>query len=224
VKASIPPSKWNAQYQQNPTGEENAIIPREWWQKWEKDSIPNLEYVIQSYDTAFTKKETSDYSAITTWGVFYPEEAGGPPALILLDSQKDRWDFPELKQVALEQYKYWEPDTIIIEAKATGLPLTHELRNMGIPVVNFTPSKGNDKVTRVHSVSVLFEAGMVYAPDTKFADEMIEEVAAFPNGEYDDLVDSMTQALMRYRQGNFVQLPSDDWEEEDNNVQVKAYY
>jgi predicted phage terminase large subunit-like protein len=224
VKASIPPSKWNAQYQQNPTGDDNAIIPREWWKRWEKKSVPNLEFVIQSYDTAFTKRETSDFSAITTWGVFYPEEAGGPPGLILLDSIKERWDFPELKQVALEQYKYWEPDTVIIEAKATGLPLTHELRNMGIPVVNFTPSKGNDKVTRVHSVSVLFEAGMVYAPDTQFADEMIEEVAAFPNGEYDDLVDSMTQALMRYRQGNFVQLPSDDWEDEENHMKVRAYY
>jgi predicted phage terminase large subunit-like protein len=224
VKASIPPSKWNAQYQQNPTGEENAIIPRQWWQRWEKDRIPNLEYVIQSYDTAFSKRETADFSAITTWGVFRPEEIGGPPGLILLDSKKDRWDFPELKQVALDQYKYWEPDTVIVEAKASGLPLTHELRNMGIPVVNFTPSKGNDKVTRVHSVSPLFEAGMVWAPDTVFADEMIEEVAAFPNGEHDDLVDSMTQALMRYRQGNFVQLPSDDWEDTEASVKVHAYY
>ena len=224
VKASLSPMKWNAQWQQNPTSEETAMIKREWWTPWEERDVPKLDYIIQSYDTAYSKKETADYSAITTWGVFYPEEAGGPPALILLDSQKDRWDFPELKEVALDQYKYWEPDTVIIEAKATGLPLTHELRNMGIPVVNFTPSKGNDKVTRVHSVSVLFEAGMVYAPDTKFADEMIEEVAAFPNGEYDDLVDSMTQALMRYRQGNFVQLPTDDWDEDDNNVQVRAYY
>ena len=144
--------------------------------------------------------------------------------MILLDSIKDRWDFPELKNVALEQYNYWDPETVIIEAKATGLPLTHELRNMGIPVVNFTPSKGNDKVSRVHSVSPLFEAGMVWAPDETFADEMIEEVAAFPNGEYDDLVDSMTQALMRYRQGNFVQLPSDDWGEEVDSVKVRAYY
>lgn len=224
VKASIPPSKWNAQYQQNPTGEENAIIPRHWWKRWEKSNIPNLEYVIQSYDTAFSKRETADFSAITTWGVFRPEEHGGPPGLILLDSQKDRWDFPELKSMALEQYKYWEPDTVIVEAKASGLPLTQELRNMGIPVVNFTPSKGNDKITRVHSVSPLFEAGMVWAPDTVFADEMIEEVAAFPNGEHDDLVDSMTQALMRYRQGNFVQLPSDDWDDEDAQVQIRAYY
>ena len=129
-----------------------------------------------------------------------------------------------MKEKALDQYNYWDPDTVIIEAKASGTPLTHELRNMGIPVVNFTPSKGNDKVTRVHSVSPLFEAGMVWAPDTTFADELIEEVAAFPNGEYDDLVDSMTQALMRYRQGNFVQLPTDDWEDEDNYSRIHAYY
>jgi len=224
VKASIPPYQWNAQYQQAPTSESLAILKREWWNVWEGEGIPNLQYVIQSYDTAFSKRETADFSAITTWGVFRPEEAGGPPGLILLDSQKDRWDFPELKQIALEQYQYWEPDTVIVEAKASGLPLTQELRNMGIPVVNFTPSKGNDKITRVHSVSPLFEGGMVWAPDTVFADEMIEEVAAFPNGEHDDLVDSMTQALMRYRQGNFVQLPTDDWEEHDGPTQVRAYY
>jgi predicted phage terminase large subunit-like protein len=223
VKASIPPSKWNAQYQQNPTGEENAIIPREWWKKWEKEVVPQLQYVIQSYDTAFSKRETADYSAITTWGVFYPEE-GGPPNLILLDSKKGRWDFPELKDQAYDQYNYWEPDTVIVEAKASGMPLTQELRQIGIPVVNYTPSKGADKVTRVHSVSPLFEAGMVWAPDEVFADEMIEEVAAFPNGEYDDLVDSMTQALMRYRQGNFIQLPSDDWEDTETSQRIHAYY
>ena len=223
VRASIPPSKWNAQYQQNPTGDDNAIIRREWWNKWERKVVPNLQYVIQSYDTAFSKRETSDFSAITTWGVFYPEESG-TPGLILLDSQKGRWDFPELKEVALDQYKYWDPDTVIVEAKASGMPLTHELRNMGIPVVNFTPSKGNDKVTRVHSVSPLFEAGMVWAPDETFADELIEEVAAFPNGEYDDLVDSMTQALMRYRQGNFVTLPTDDLEDGESSVRMRAYY
>ena len=223
VRASIPPAKWNAQYQQNPTGEENAVIPREWWKRWEREVVPQLEYVIQSYDTAFSKRETADFSAITTWGVFRPDE-GGPPNLILLDSKKGRWDFPELKEKAYEAYGYWDPDTVIIEAKASGTPLTHELRQIGIPVVNFTPSQGADKVTRVHSVSPLFEAGMVWAPDEVFADELIEEVAAFPNGEYDDLVDSMTQALMRYRQGNFVRLPTDDWEEEEVSMRVHAYY
>ena len=221
VTASIPVSKWNAQYQQNPTGDETSILKREWWNLWEKKQVPALEYVIQSYDTAFTKKETADFSAITTWGVFYPNESG-TPNLILLDSQKGRWDFPELKQVAFDLYKFWDPETVIIEAKATGVPLTHELRNMGIPVVNITPSRGNDKVSRVHSVAPLFESGMIWAPETTWAEELIEECAAFPNGEYDDLVDSTTQALMRYRQGNFVQLPTDDWESPEP-TQIQYY-
>ena len=74
--------------------------------------------------------------------MFYPQEIGGEPAIILLDVKKGRWDFPELKAVAKEQYDFWDPETVIIEAKASGLPLTHELRQMGIPVINFTPSKG----------------------------------------------------------------------------------
>ena len=223
VKASIPPSKWNAQYQQQPTGDDNSILKREWWNVWEAEKIPKLSFVIQSYDTAFSKRETADYSAITTWGVFYPDE-GSQPNLILLDSQKGRWDFPELKTIAYAQWKYWDPETVIIEAKATGMPLTHELRNMGIPVVNFTPSRGNDKVTRVHAIAPLLEAGMVWAPDTQWAHELIEECAAFPNGEHYDLVDSTTQALMRYRQGNFVQLPTDDWDDEDHGSRSFRYY
>ena len=159
VKASIPLSKWNAQYMQNPTSEEGALIKREWWKPWEADELPPLEHVIQSYDTAFMKKQTADYSAITTWGVFRPNE-DSPPNLILVDAVKARYEFPELRRVALEQYGYWNPETVIIESKASGLPLTYELRKMGIPVINFTPSKGNDKHTRVNAVSPLFESGL----------------------------------------------------------------
>jgi len=226
VKASVPAYQWNAQYQQDPTAEELSILKREWWKVWEKDEVPNLQYVIQSYDTAFSKRETADFSAITTWGVFYPMEIGGPPNLILLDAQKGRWDFPELKEIALDQYKFWDPETVIIEAKASGMPLTHELQSMGIPVVNFTPSRGNDKLSRVHSISPLFEAGMIWAPEERWAEDVIEECAAFPNGTHDDLVDSLTQALMRYRQGNFVQIPTDDWEEGEGsmNIAASAYY
>jgi predicted phage terminase large subunit-like protein len=223
VRASLSVAKWNAQWQQNPTSEEGAIIKKEWWQRWKEEEVPQLEYIIQSYDTAFSKRETADYSAITTWGVFYPQHEGAAH-LILLDAKKGRWDFPELKAQALDQYKFWEPETVIVEAKASGLPLTHELRQIGIPVVNFTPSKGNDKITRVHSVSPLFESGMIWAPDERWADEVIEECAAFPNGEYDDLVDSTTQALMRYRQGNFVQLPSDDWVDTEPSIYLRSYY
>lgn len=224
IKASLPVSKWSAQWLQNPTSEEGAILKREWWKKWDKDQIPNMQYVIQSYDTAFSKSETADYSAITTWCVFYPEEALNAPAILLLDVKKGRWDFPELKQEALKQYKYWEPDTVIIEAKASGMPLTHELRQMGIPVVNYTPSRGQDKVARVNAVSPILESGMVYVPEERWAEELVEECAAFPFGDHDDLVDSTTQALLRYRQGGFIGLHNDEKIEQREPRLIKSYY
>ena len=221
VKASLAIGKWNAQYQQNPTAEEGSIIKREWWNLWEKD-LPPLHHVIQSYDTAFLKKETADYSAITTWGVFYPTEDSGPN-LILLDVVKDRFEFPELRRVALEQYQYWKPESVIIEGKASGMPLTFELRKQGIPVINYTPSRGNDKHARVNAVAPLFESGQIWATDDKFTEEVIEECAAFPYGDHDDLVDSMTQAVMRFRQGGFIEHPDD---EEDTPLpqQQRVYY
>jgi predicted phage terminase large subunit-like protein len=223
VKASLSVQKWNAQWMQNPTSEEGALIKREWWKNWDKDYIPTLEHVIQSYDTAFMKKESSDYSAITTWGVFHLNQDSGPQ-LILLDAVKERLEFPELRRRAYEQYQYWDPDTVLVEAKASGLPLTYELRKMGIPVINFTPSKGNDKHTRVNAVAPLFESGCIWAPtDQQFAQEVIEECAAFPYGDHDDLVDSMTQAVMRFRQGGFLEHP-EDYKDEPIPPAKKEYY
>jgi predicted phage terminase large subunit-like protein len=208
---------------QNPTSEEGAIIKREWWQAW-KGHIPNLMHVIQSYDTAFSKKETADYSAITTWGIFFPEE-GGSPHIILLDAFRGKFDFPELKAVAMSTYKYWEPETIVIEQKASGEPLTQEFRRMGIPVVPFVPTRGNDKHTRVNVVAPIFESGQVWFPfGEKFAYDVIDECAAFPNGANDDFVDSTTQALLRYRQGNFVALYSDYIDNEDRPPKEYRYY
>ena len=222
VKASISIGKWNAQWMQNPTAEEGSLIKREWWKVWEKDTMPPLEHVIQSYDTAFLKKESADYSAITTWGVFRPNE-DSPPNLILLDAVKDRLEFPELRKKAMEQYRYWNPETVIIESKASGLPLTYELRKMGIPVINFTPSRGNDKHARVNACAPIFESGQIWAPDMKFAEEVVEECASFPYGDHDDLVDSTTQAVMRFRQGGFINLP-DDEKEESIPSPIREYY
>jgi len=222
VKASISIGKWNAQWMQNPTAEEGSLIKREWWKVWEKDTMPPLEHVIQSYDTAFLKKESADYSAITTWGVFRPDQ-DSPPNLILLDAVKERLEFPELRKKAMEQYKYWNPETVIIESKASGLPLTYELRKMGIPVINFTPSRGNDKHARVNACAPIFESGQIWAPDMKFAEEVVEECASFPYGDHDDLVDSTTQAVMRFRQGGFITLP-DDEKEDSIPSPIREYY
>tara|TARA_R100001129_G_scaffold159185_2_gene123250 strand:- start:5981 stop:7450 length:1470 start_codon:yes stop_codon:yes gene_type:complete len=222
VKATLPVKKWNAQWMQQPTSDEGAIIKREWWRIYDKEYIPPLQHVIQSYDTAFLKKETADFSAITTWGIFYPDEDSGAN-LLLLDSVKGRYEFPELRRRALQQYKYWQPETVIVEAKASGLPLMYELRQMDIPVVSFTPSKGHDKHSRINAVAPLFESGMIWAPDQKFAEEVIEECAAFPHGDHDDLVDTMTQAVMRFRQGGLIKHP-EDYIEDKKDPRPKRYY
>ena len=207
LKAELPVPKWSAQYQQDPTSEEGALIKREWWREWKEKRPPSCEFVIQSWDTAFLAKETADYSACTTWGVFYTED--GKAKIVLLDALQERLEFPDLKVRAYEMYKEYEPDAFIVEAKAAGSPLIFELRRIGIPVAEYTPGRGKDKVARVNAVSDLFFSGHVYAPKTRWAEEVIEQFAAFPFGDHDDLVDSATQALIRFRQGGFISMHSD---------------
>jgi predicted phage terminase large subunit-like protein len=224
LKAELPVSKWNAQYQQSPTSEEGALIKREWWKIWEGEDPPRCEFIIQSWDTAFLKSERSDYSACTTWGVFYRNENEKDANIILLDAVKRRMEFPELKETAFRYYKEWEPDAFIVEAKASGAPLIFELRAMGIPVQEFTPTRGNDKIARINAVSDLFASGKVWSPATRWAEEVIEEMASFPNSEHDDLVDSSTQALIRFRKGGFIRLDSDEPEDLPSFRRKKAYY
>ena len=217
LQLELPVQKWNAQYQQQPTNEEGAIIKREWWRKWKKDKPPEVDFVLICADTAFTKNNKSDYSAFTVWGIFNQDSDSGfnIPNVILLDAIKERLEFPELKIRAKDIYTQWEPDAFLIEAKASGLPLIHELRQIGIPVSEFTPTRATgDKIMRANSISDLFASGIVWAPDRKWADDVIEECAAFPNGDYDDYVDTTIMALMRYRQGGFIQLESDHKDEE----------
>ena len=226
VRASLSVQKWNAMYQQRPTADEGAILKREWWRIWEHDYMPRLDYIIQSYDTAYSKKETADYSVITTWGVFYPSEDSGPNVL-LVDVRRGRWDFPELKRIAKEQYSYWQPDNVLIEAKATGTTLQQELRRVGIPVTMYSPGgrrAGQDKISRANSVAPILESGMVWAPHTDWSEDLIEECASFPNGDNDDMVDSTTQALMRFRAGNFISLYSDEEDEPRSEGLVPEYY
>jgi len=223
-KQAMDPQYWNAQYMQNPVSNNAAIVSRSSWRIWPSNEPPQCEYIIQSWDTAFEAKTSADYSACTTWGVFYNEEEKNAPQIILLDAFKDRMAFPELKAVALKHYKEWEPDAFIVEKKAAGAPLIQELRAMGIFVEETNPSRGNDKVVRLNAVSDLFASGVVWAPDTRWAREVIEEVASFPNGENDDYVDTTSQALMRFRKGGFIPLDSD---EKDDPIYFKrraAYY
>lgn len=223
-KAAMDPQYWNAQYMQNPVSNNAAIVSRSSWRIWPGEDPPPCEYIIQSWDTAFEAKTSADYSACTTWGVWYNEEENNAPQIILLDAFKDRMTFPDLKQCALKHYKHWEPDAFIVEKKAAGAPLIQELRGMGIPVEEYTPSRGNDKIVRLNAVSDLFASGRVWAPDTRWAREVIEEVASFPNGENDDYVDTTSQALLRFRRGGFIPLDSDEQDEKFFQRRRAAYY
>jgi len=225
LKEELPNSKWMAQYQQNPTSETSAIVKREWWQIWEPENPPPCEFLLQAWDTAFEKTNRSDYSACTTWGVFYQEDGAGirQANIILLNAFRDRMEFPELKRKAVEEYKEWQPDSIIIEKKASGSPLIYEMRAMGIPVQEFTPSKGNDKISRLNAVSDIFASGRVWVPNTNWAEEVVDEVASFPAGEHDDYVDSVSLAMMRFRKGGYVRTLLDE-DDEPIYPRKREYY
>lgn len=227
IRKELPNSKWMAQYQQQPTSESSAIIKREWWQEWPKTDPPPVDFIIMAMDTAYEKKTTADYSAAVIFGVFNNPEDGDSPNLILLNSWRDRLEFPDLKQKTLELYKEWEPDAVIIEKKASGAPLIYELRRMGIPVQEFTPNKGNDKITRLNAIADIFASGKVWAPSSRWSEELIDEVASFPSGRHDDLVDCVSLALSRFRSGGFIGTTNDkDIDEDTWNFRARkaAYY
>jgi predicted phage terminase large subunit-like protein len=223
-KAALDIRYWNAQYMQNPVSEEGALIKREWWKLWDKENPPQCEFTIMSLDAAQEANNRADYNALTTWGVFFNEETNNY-AIILLNAIKKRLEYPDLKALVLEEYREWQPDAFMVEKKSNGSVLYQEFRRMGIPVGEFTPGKGQDKIARVNAVSSLFQGGVVYAPDRRWAKEVIEECNDFPAGVNDDLVDSTTLALLRFRQGGFIRLDSD--EPEDNflrHYRKKAAY
>lgn len=226
LHTELPNGKWMAQYQQQPTSDSSAIVKREWWKIWPHERPPQCDYILQTWDTAFEKNNRADYSACTTWGIFYNDEDNGLPNIILLNAFKERMEWIELKRTAFEHYKDWEPDNILIEKKATGAPLIYEFRAMGIPAMEFNPGKGQDKISRLNAVSDLIASGKVWVPETRWAEELVDEIASFPSGEHDDLVDATTLALARFRQGGFIRLPSDEPDELKffKSQRSKAYY
>tara|TARA_R110000751_G_scaffold58866_2_gene123964 strand:- start:573 stop:2129 length:1557 start_codon:yes stop_codon:yes gene_type:complete len=224
TKASMPTFQWNAQYQQQPTAEEAALVKREWWNIWEKEKPPVCEYIIMSLDAAAEKHNRADYTALTTWGVFLNEETSAYN-IILLNSIKQRMEFHELKEMAMQEYTDWEPDSFIVEKKSSGVALYQEMRRMGLPVSEYTPHRGSgDKLARLNAVSDIVQSSLCWVPPSRWAEEVVEEIAGFPFMSHDDLVDSTVMALMRFRQGGFIRLPTDEPEEQQYFKQRRGGY
>jgi predicted phage terminase large subunit-like protein len=218
TKASMPLWQWNAQYMQDPTAADSAIIKREWIKWWPKETPPQVDFIIQAWDTALTTKARSDWSVCQTWGVFTSEE-DNTSNLILLNSAKGKWEFPDLKRMAHLQFEEWQPDSVIIEAKASGQPLIDEMRRSGIFVQDFSPGKGQDKIARLNAVADMFSAGHIWFPETAWAQSVVEEIIAFPASEHDDEVDACTLALRRARTGGLLRLATDH---EDNDYSFNS--
>ena len=233
LKRELGSSGYAAQYQQRPAPLEGGIIKKHWFKLHNTDGLPNVEYVLQSWDTALTGKDDSSYSACTTWGVFKGEH--GNRQVILLSMWRGRIEYPELRQrvkrLALDYmdigditprgYNYRKPDVILIEAKASGDPLIADLNRASIYAVPFVPNKYGDKVQRVRLVTPLIESGCVFMPTeygklTSVADEFVNSVSYFPNTDSRDLVDTMTQALIRLKQDDMLRHPED-------KVVIKGY-
>lgn len=239
VRASLFEQNWQAQWMQNPSSEEASILKRSYWSRWADDSPPRCTDIIMSMDTAFQAKEMADYSVITTWGVFYPDGEytigsgdnarqrnfdGKEANIMLLDRVRGQYDFPTLKEKAFQAWSDWNPDTTIIENKASGQSLIQEFRHQGIPVQAFTPNKGQDKVVRANSVADIFHDGKVWAPHTAWADELIDECHGFPfSCKNDDQVDSTVMAMLRFRKSGYIKLKK-DWRDEITNWKTKSYY
>ena len=222
IRASNGSRYWDALYMQNPSPDEGGIIKKKWFQWWEYEDPPHCEFVIQTYDTAFSTKKTADYSVIQTWGIFHQaerDEYGGEyvvPNLILLGNVKERFEYPDLRRTAQYLYQKHRPDVCIIEKKASGQSLLQDMRLAGLPVLDYLPDR--DKVSRVYAATPLMESGRVYIPKGKeWAKDLFDEALAFPNGAHDDQVDAMTMAIHYMRDSWHVSHGDDPSLEDDYN-------
>ena len=230
IKASNGSRYWESLYMQNPVPDTGGIIKKKWLKWWDYDEPPACDYIIQTYDTAFSTKTTADFSVIQTWGIFEHMETDSTGRenwvsnLILLGNEKGRFDYPALRTKAQELYDYHKPDVCIIEKKASGQSLIQDLRRAGLPVLDYIPDR--DKTARVYAATPLMEAGRVWLPKGyEWSDDLYGEAITFPNARHDDQVDAMTMAIHYMKESWNLLHPDDpDYEEGYERKKRVAYW
>jgi predicted phage terminase large subunit-like protein len=226
IRASNGARYWNSLYMQDPSPDDGGIIKKKYIQWWEYDEPPECQFIIQTYDTAFSTSRTADFSVIQTWGIFndYDEDDGFSSHLILLGNTKGRYEYPELRRIAQDLYKEFKPDVCIIERKASGQSLIQDMRRAGLPVLDYLPDK--DKIARVYASTPMMEAGRVWLPKNKvWADDLFSECMSFPNGSHDDQVDCLSMAIHYMKDSWNLTHPEDpSWEDDGSKRDKRVAY
>jgi predicted phage terminase large subunit-like protein len=186
IKKQVGSYWFSSLYQQKPMATEHQIFKAEWWQEY--SVLPEGQFLIQSWDTAFKEKEQNDFSVCTTWLL-------AKNGFYLVGFWRGKVQFPDLQRQVIMQYNKYKPGVVLIEDAASGQSLIQVLqRETKLPIKPVKAIK--DKVTRAHLVTPLLEAGKVFIPkDATFMADIINECSEFPYGNHDDIVDSITQAL-----------------------------
>ena len=189
--------------------EDGKVVSREMFKMWPAGRpFPKFEYIVQSYDCAYTDKEYNDPTAMTTWGVFKPED--GPMSVLLIDCWAEHLTFPKLKERVQDEWRvsYGEgrdakrPDLILVEEKAAGLSLIQELQKAHLMVRGYNPGRA-DKMQRLQITAAIFVAKRVWLPESEvhkgyvkdWVEGFLSQICAFPDSSHDDYVDSATQAM-----------------------------
>jgi predicted phage terminase large subunit-like protein len=194
IKETIGSYFFSALYQQRPVASEFQIFKPEWWNFY--TTLPQMNFLAQSWDTAFEDNEINDYSCGQTWGI-------NKSGFYLMDLWRGKPQFPELVRQVKLQFNKHTPNVVLIEKKASGASLIQVIkRETTMPIKAIEVLR--DKTARANLVSPLHESGKVWLPaNAKWVADFIEECSEFPNGQNDDQVDPMTQVLdyLRKRQG-----------------------
>lgn len=243
-ESALGPFATAGQMQQEPTPRGGGIIKDQWWQLWPSRQYPKFDYVVATLDTAYTKKQENDPSAMSLWGVFHgdSEEAItrtvdrygrameteftlsdsnlAVPKIMLIYAWTERLELHDLVKKVVDTCNRFGVNTLVIESKASGISVAQEIRrlfrseNFGLRM--YDPA-GMDKIARVYSIQHLFSEGLIYAPDKAWAEKVIRQTMSFPKGKHDDLVDTVSMALRYLREiGVLVRSPEVEAEVEES--------